>query len=110
MSTTGPRDGIAQSLVELAWSQWTELGVSGWTRRHADWNVDLESLIILTAALKDADPRLRDESTDWCIQYGRFVSAARLRTLERLCDSASRLAFEEYAATVRAHAHVNWPA
>ena len=86
------------------------MGVSGWSRQHASWNIDLEALILLTAALKDADPRLRDESTDWCIRYARFVSAARLRTLLRLSDDVSRQAFDEYAATVRSHAQVNWPA
>src|SRR5262245_61784017 len=78
MPTTRSSAAVTQSLIDLAWSLWAELGVSGWTRHHADWNVDVEALIILTAALEDADPRLRDESTDWCIRYARFVSSARL--------------------------------
>jgi hypothetical protein len=110
MSTTKSSQELAQSLVDLAWSLWTELGVSGWSRRHDAWCIDLEPLILLTAALEDADPRLRDESTDWCIRYARFVSAARLRTLLRLVDEHTRRAFDEYAATVRSHAQVNWPA
>jgi hypothetical protein len=108
--TIGSSQSITASLVGLAWSLWTEVGVSGWTRRHEGWGVDLESLIVLTAALGDTDPRLRDESTDWCIQFGRFVSAIRLRALVRLLDPASRAAFDEYAGTVKAHAPVNWHA
>jgi len=100
---------IEQTLAELAWSLWTELGVSGVFRHHSDWNVDLEPLIILTAALADVDPRLRDESTDWCIRYARLVAAARLKTLLSLGDSETRSAFGEYSATVRAHVRVNWP-
>jgi hypothetical protein len=110
MPTTRSSETVTQSLIELAWSLWGELGVSGWSRHHADWNVDIEALIILTAALGDADPRLRDESIDWCIRYARFVSSARLRTLLRMSDEPTRRAFDEYAATVREHTAVNWPA
>lgn len=100
---------IEQALAELAWSLWTELGVSGMVRRHSDWNIDLEPLIVLTAALVDVDPRLRDESTDWCVRYARLVAAVRLRTLLGRADTETVTAFDEYAATVRAHVRTNWP-
>jgi hypothetical protein len=108
VSTTSSSQSIVESLVGLAWSLWTELGVSGWFRHHEDWGIDLEPLILLTAALGDADPRLRDESTDWCIRYERFVSAARLRTLLCQSDAETRRVFDEFAATVKAYAPVNW--
>jgi hypothetical protein len=107
--TTSSSNAIEESLLALAWSLWAELGVSAWSRHHAAWYVDLEPLILLTAALSDSDPRLRDEATDWCIRYARFVSATRLRTLLRLSDDRARRAFHEYAATVAAHTRVNWP-
>jgi hypothetical protein len=100
---------VEQSLAELAWSLWTEPGVSGVFRRHAHWYIDLECLIVLTTALADIDPRLRDESTDWCIRYARFVAAVRLRTLLKRVDAETEAAFGEYAATVRAHTRINWP-
>jgi hypothetical protein len=100
---------IEQALAELAWSLWTEFGVSGVFRHHADWNIDLEPLIVLTAALADVDPRLRDESTDWCIRYARLIAAVRLKALVRHADPETVSAFAEYAATVRAHARTNWP-
>ena len=106
---TCSRHAIEQGLAELAWSLWTELGVSGVFRRHSDWNIDLEPLILLTAALADVDPRLRDESTDWCIRYARLVSAVRIRTLMGQADSETVTAFGEYAATVGAHVRTNWP-
>lgn len=104
-----PSDRFRQTLLDLAWSLWGELGVSGWSRRHADWAIDPEPLILFTAALADADPRLRDESTDWCIRYGRHISVARLRNLLRDEPSPVRAAFGEYAATVNAHAGLRWP-
>jgi hypothetical protein len=101
-------DRILESMLDLAWSLWAEMGVSGWARRHTSWMIDPEPLILFTAALRDADARLRDESTDWCIRYGRYVSAARLRRLLNLESPDSRVAFGEYAATVNTHAAVSW--
>lgn len=45
--------------------------------REASIAISPEPLILFTAGLGDADPRLRDEATDWCVRYGRYVSAAR---------------------------------
>jgi hypothetical protein len=83
--------------------------VAGVFRHHTTWNIDPEPLIILTAALQDVDPRLRDESTDWCIRYARLIAAVRLKTLIGRADPETVTAFGEYAATVRAHVRVNWP-
>jgi len=100
---------LQEVTLDLVWSLWVELGVSGWTRRHTDWAIDPEPLILFTAALGDADQRLRDESTDWCIRYHRYVSVARLRNLLRDTWSDVGDGFGEYAATVNAHARAGWP-
>jgi hypothetical protein len=94
---------LQEHALDLVWSLWAELGVSGWTRRHVSHAIDPEPLILFTAFLGDADPRLRDEATDWCIAYGRYVSAARLRNLLIGEESTVREAFGEFAATVNAH-------
>lgn len=109
MPTTSSSAVVQDALLGMAWSLWAELGMSGWERRHAAWEVDPEALIVLTAALGDTDARLRDESLDWCIRNARYVSAVRLRRMLRDEDPAVRAAFGPYAATVRAHAPVNWP-
>jgi len=93
----------------LAWGAWTELGISGWSRTHADWAVDLEPLIVLTASLADEDPRLRDEATDWCIRNSRYVSRVRLKNLLRAQPATTKQPFGEFAATVGAHAGTPWP-
>lgn len=98
----------AQSLA-LASGAWTELGVSGWTASHGDWAIDPEPLILFTAWLGDADPRLRDEVTDWCVRNWRHVSRARLKNLLRQQPESVHDAFGEFAATVGAHAGVDWP-
>jgi len=100
---------LAENANALAWSLWAELGVSGWQRSHTSHAIDPERLILFTASFGDADPRLRDEATDWCIAYGRYVSAARLRNLLAAQTAEVRDAFGRTAATVNAHSSLRWP-
>lgn len=97
--------------LALAWGAWTELGVSGWASSHADWAIDPEPLIVFTAFLRDRDPRLRDEGTDWCIRNWRHVSKVRLKSALHDQSPETRESFGELAATVTRHAgsKVAWP-
>jgi len=104
-----PAATFADQSLALAWGAWTEFGVSGWTSTHTDWAVDPEPLILFTAWLGDADPRLRDEATDWCVQNWRHISKARLKNLLREQPDDVAAAFGEFAATVGAHAEISWP-
>jgi hypothetical protein len=111
--TGNPSTRMAQEVdalaLDLAWSQWAELGVDGIARRH-DWQaIDLEPLIIFTAHLGNADSRLRASAIDWCITHSRFASAFRLRNLAEHASPATRAAFGQFAATVRAHTKAPWP-
>ncbi|HEY4240282.1 MAG TPA: hypothetical protein VGM88_10715 [Kofleriaceae bacterium] len=79
---------IERAAVELAWRQWTALGVSGVAPPPVQ-AIDLEALIALTPSLALSDPRLVDEARDWCIAIGpSFVSIARLRQLRRLMPAS----------------------
>ncbi len=100
---------LQEHIIDLAWSLWAELGVSGWRRRHMSHSIDPEPLILFTSLLGDTDPRLRDESTDWCIAYGRYISAARLKTFLVRESPEAQKAFGEFAATVNAHSTLRWP-
>lgn len=101
---------IEDHVVALAWSMWAELGVSGWTRNHSDFAIDPEALVLLTAWLRDIDPRLRDEATDWCVRYGQFVSAARLKNLLATARWTDSEWWGEFATTVNANSRWRWPA
>lgn len=109
-----PSDELERALVEIAWSHWTALGLSGWRLASPDASatdaaaIDPEALILLTAALGNADPRLRDEATDWCVAFGRYVSKVRLKHLLRL-EIAEPRSFHSFAATVNRHARLGWP-
>jgi hypothetical protein len=105
-----PSDLIEDLALELAWSLWGQLGVRGVVRgRHDQWSIDPEPLIAFTASVGDRDPRLRDESIDWCIQYERYVSRARLRGILRRSDASTRREFGAYAATLSEHTGRSWP-
>lgn len=104
-----PAATFAEQSLALVSGAWTELGVSGWTSTHSNWAIDPEPLILFTAWLGDADARLRDEATDWCIQNWRQMSRARLKNLLRDQPDEVREAFGEFAATVSAHAGISWP-
>jgi len=53
---------LDSQLLDLAWSLWTELGVAGHQRKHRQCVILPEELILLTAAIAEEDPRLRETS------------------------------------------------
>lgn len=95
------------ALLQRAWIQWAALGVDATVERD-DAVVDPEALIALTAELGDADARLRDLSTDWCVTYGRYVNGSRLKQVARELGTPAD-AIGEYAATVNAAGGPTWP-
>lgn len=99
-----------EHLLDLLWSLWEELGVPGVVpRRHGDVFIDPEPLILFTAMHGDLDRRLRDESIDWVIGYGSYVSKARIKSLRRDWSAKADPSFAAYAATVNKHGDLGWP-
>jgi DNA-binding transcriptional ArsR family regulator len=101
---------LEDALLELAWSQWTELGVRGVVARRSASSIDPEALLVLTAGLAERDPRLRDESLDWCVKHHRYLSRSRLRNVLRRLSASHRTAYDRYAATLSAAGVRGWPA
>lgn len=95
------------ALLNLAWIQWAALGVEATVERD-DAVVDPEALIALTAELGDADARLRDLSTDWCVAFGRYVNGSRLKQVTRELGTPAD-AIGEFVATVAAAGGPAWP-
>jgi DNA-binding transcriptional ArsR family regulator len=98
---------LQTALLNRAWFQWIALGVDAVGERD-DAVVDPEALIALTAELGDADARLRDVSTDWCVAYGRYVNGSRLKQVVRELRTPPE-AIGEYVATVAAAGGPAWP-
>lgn len=77
---------LQDKAVELAWRQWTALGVAG-VAPPAEQGVDLEALIAFTPFAAATDPRLAGESIDWCLRIGpHYLSVSRLRQIARLFE------------------------
>jgi hypothetical protein len=100
---------VVDLALELSWSLWAELGVSGWKRNHDAVAIDLEPLVIASSVLGRLDARLLGESLDWSVANPRFVSAVRLRNLLPTFDRSTTKAFGNFAATVRKHRTASWP-
>jgi hypothetical protein len=98
---------LQSALLNRAWIQWIALGVDAVGERD-DAVIDPEALIALTAELGDADARLRDASTDWCVSYGRYINGARLKQVTRELGTPPE-AIGEYVATVAAAGGPAWP-
>jgi hypothetical protein len=109
MQKTEFRDRVVGLALDLAWSLWAELSVSGWTRSHTSTAVDLEALILHTAWLGRFDRRLMNESVDWCISNSSLVSGVRLKNLLRRATDEVEKSFADYSATVKIHERVPWP-
>lgn len=91
---------LDQNLLDLAWSLWTELGVAGVKQNHQDVLIWIEELILFTSALSSVDPRLRDESMDWCLEFHHLISIHRLNSLKKDFEPWIRESFSQYAATI----------
>lgn len=103
MQTAGYQTDYREGLLDLAWSLWVELGVSGFTRRHSHWMIDPEELLIFTAWLGNHDARLVEETADWCIRFGDNLSTDRLKNLLESQDERTQTGYAEISGLVRAH-------
>ncbi len=97
-----------ENLARLAWSLWTELGVAGLERKHQDFGITPEELIILTSVLSEFDPRLRDEALDWCIQYHRFISPIHLQIIAKKYEPYIATSFSIFSATLNTFTKAKW--
>lgn len=68
------RTQIRGQLVDFAWDQWTQMGVSGTPRRADRWAADPEALLLFTLEVARADARLFDEVLDWLALNERLMS------------------------------------
>ncbi|MBX9923396.1 MAG: hypothetical protein K2Y01_04740 [Rhabdochlamydiaceae bacterium] len=95
--------------TNLAWRLWTTLGVAGDSAQYQDCFIDLESLIILTTTLGKSDPRLLEETLDWCSKFHSFISISRLRTLLEELGPQIHTPFSAFAETLNSISQSKWP-
>jgi len=94
---------VTAGLLELAWEQWSQLGVSAAppTQRE-ERAADPEALLLFTLHVARHDPRLFDEALDWLALNTPLISTQRLRNLcTNATDRALADAALDWAAGVR---------
>jgi hypothetical protein len=73
---------VSAALRELAWEQWSQLGLSAAApERREERAADPEALLLFTLEVGRAEPRLFDEVLDWLALNEPLVSVHRLRNL-----------------------------
>lgn len=75
------RENTSKALLDFAWRQWAQAGVSANLAGSDSWAIDPEALIVFTTGLARRDPRLFDEMLDWLALNHRLLSMQRLRNL-----------------------------
>src|SRR5215475_922020 len=75
------RDRVRRGLLEFAWRQWAQAGLSTNVTGFDRWAIDPEALILFTIEVARGDPRLFDELLDWLVTNRRLLSMQRLRNL-----------------------------
>lgn len=72
---------VNQGLLDFAWRQWSQIGVSASVMGGDRWAADPEALILFTLGIARRDPRLFDEVLDWIALNQKSLSLQRLRNL-----------------------------
>jgi hypothetical protein len=80
MGGSGLYEALLEAALEVAWRQWTAIGVAG-NRASRRYIVDPEALLLATLTVGRSDPRLFDESMDWVTANAPLIDMARLRRL-----------------------------
>lgn len=75
------RERTSEALLDFAWRQWAQAGVSANITGSDSWAMDPEALTVFTTGLARRDPRLFDEMLDWLALNHRLLSMQRLRNL-----------------------------
>jgi hypothetical protein len=81
MQISDLRATVNQGLLDFAWRQWSQLGVSASVTGDDRWAADPETLILFTLGIARRDPRLFDEVLDWVALNQKVLSLQRLRNL-----------------------------
>ncbi|HUN32823.1 MAG TPA: hypothetical protein VMU95_12495 [Trebonia sp.] len=109
MRISDTRDRVSQGLLDFAWRQWAQIGVSATVEGADRWAIDPEALILFTIGIGRRDPRLFDEMLDWMAFNHELLSTQRLRNLAARFPLPSGLVAAVTAWT-RQPAPVNAPA
>jgi len=77
------RLNILDAMLDLIWSQWTTLGVSGSAPVTENWILDPEALVLFTCNIGRYEPRIFDSMLEWLSVNQRFLNIQRLKNINK---------------------------
>ncbi len=80
------KEQLKTALIDLAWRQWTQLGVGGLEPGKVNYILDPEALLVFSAYIGRFDQRLFDEIIDWLHINARFINIQRLRVMSKKAE------------------------
>ena len=99
---------IVRATTDLLWSLWTELGVNGVVRRHAQVIIDPEALLLFSPPFAASDPRLLELVYSWCVKHQGLIAPSRLSGLRKTLPPEVTGPFDAFATTLRANTPARW--
>jgi len=75
------RTELLDRLLDLSWSQWTTLGVSGRSPVWKGSTIDPDALLLFSCTMARYDARLFDAILEWLHINGRFNSVPRIKRM-----------------------------
>lgn len=81
------RERFLETINQLLWRQWSNLGVPGTGYQHDCIVIDPEALLLFSTEFARYDPRLFDEILNWLNQNGKVINIQRLQNLSTLDKS-----------------------
>jgi len=83
MSLKDCRLRLLNRMLDLVWSQWTTLGISGNARLVEKWVLDPEALVLFTCTIGRYEPRIFDSMLEWLSFNQRLLNIQRLKTINQ---------------------------
>ncbi len=88
------------SILNLLWHHWNNLGVPGQHKKDTNALLDPEAIIGATMQFGRYDPRLFDAALNWCLLHNNWLSSTRLKRFRKLLDPEERAILSAVAATL----------
>lgn len=101
MSVSKFKSDLLDSILELLWEQWIQLGIAGQINANDNFVLDPEALLIFSAHFARFDQRLYDLVIDWLQCSGESINLPRLKALLKRFDHADRKSLGFIAASVK---------
>lgn len=103
LSPSAFRDRLLDDALGFLWTEWSMLGVPGYTCQSQDWFIDPDALLAFTCTIGRYDARLFDAVLDWMCENGRYVNVKRFRGMFKNRGFAGQRVADAIIATMRQH-------